>query len=218
MKTLKMSFLKLLCFKNKLGLLSLDVICILVALILSCILLQYAVVAPSEDVVEVCEVTLYEYLENPLSYSPQKNISIILEENTITVAMQQAFTYLIATRNENQTYQISTYTRFVSFFFSYLFGLIFSIVFLYITIEILLYFLIIGVKFFIGILQKIKLHISKKIWKVKNEFERRQKQKGVKEYEIPRLQEIYQLGYNMGHADGIAEGAKMGKSDLTYQN
>ena len=67
-------------------------------------------------------------------------------------------------------------------------------------------------------LQKFKVFISKKILKVKNEFERNQNQKGLKEYEIPRLQEIYQLGYNMGHADGIAEGAQMGKSDLSYQN
>ena len=53
---------------------------------------------------------------------------------------------------------------------------------------------------------------------MQNNIERQLKQKGVKEYEIPRLQEIYQLGYNMGHADGIAEGSKLGKSDLPYQN
>lgn len=218
MKTLKMSFLKLLCFKNKFNLLFLDVICILNAILLSCILLQHAVVAPSVDIVEVCEVALYEYLENPLSYSPPTNISIILEENTITVAMPKAFTYLIATRNENQTYQIATYIRFVSFFFSYLFCFIFSAIFWYITIEILLYFLIIGVKSSIRISQRIKFHISKKTRKLKNTFERIKKQRGVKEYENPRLQEIYQLGYNMGRADGIAEGSQMAKSDLPYQN
>ena len=51
-----------------------------------------------------------------------------------------------------------------------------------------------------------------------NNFEQRQNQKGLKEYEIPRLKEIYQLGYNMGHADGLAEGSMMGNSYFSYQS
>ena len=66
--------------------------------------------------------------------------------------------------------------------------------------------------------QNLKVYISQKILTVKNNFQRKQKQKGLKEYEIPRLQEIYQLGYNMGYADGIAEGTKMSKLELPYQN
>lgn len=218
MKTQKLSFQKLLCFKNKFNLLSLDVFCIFIAVIFSCILLNYAVVAPSEDIIRICESTLYEYLENPASYIPQKNISIILVDDTIIATIPQAFTYLIATRTENQTYQVDTHIKFFSFIIAYCIGFLFCVIFLYFTIEVSLYILMNLMKIFLANFKKFKDFTLKKIHKAMNEFERKQNQKGLKEYEIPRLKEIYQLGYNMGHADGIVEGAKMGKSDLPYQN
>ena len=218
MKTQKLSFLKLLCFKYKFNLLYLDVICILVAIVFSCILLQYAVVAPSEDIIQICESTLCEYFENPTNYIPQKNVSIILRNDNIIATIPQAFTYSIATRTENQTYQIDTHIKFFYFIMAYCIRFLFNVILLYFTIEVSLYILINWMKSFLAKLEGIKDFTLKKFQKAINEFERKQKQKGLKEYEIPRLKEIYQIGYNMGHADGIAEGAKMGKSDLQYQN
>ena len=218
MKTQKLSFLKLLCFKYKFNLLYLDVICILVAIVFSCILLQYAVVAPNEDIIQICESTLYEYFENPTNYIPQKNVSIILRDNNIIATIPRTFTYSIATRTENQTYQIDTHIKFFSFIIAYCIGFLFSAIFLYFTVEVSLYILINLMKISVANLKKFKDFTLKRFQKAMNEFEHKQKQKGLKEYEIPRLKEIYQIGYNMGHADGIAEGAKMGKSDLPYQN
>lgn len=218
MKTQKLSFLKLLCFKYKFNLLYLDVICILIAIVFSCILLQYAVVAPSEDIIQICESTLCEYFENPTNYIPQKNVSIILRNDNIIATIPQAFTYSIATRTENQTYQIDTHIKFFFFIIAYCMGFLFSVIFLYFTIEALLYIFINLMKSFLTNMKIIKDFTLKKFQKAINEFERKQKQKGLKEYEIPRLKEIYQIGYNMGHADGMAEGAKMGKSDLPYHN
>lgn len=218
MKTQKMSFQKLLCLKNKFNLLHLDVICILVAIVFSCILLQYAVVAPSEDIIKICESTLYEYFKDPTNYIPPKNVFIILTDDNTIATIPQAFTYSIAIRTENQTYQINTHIKFFSFIIAYCIGFLFNVVFLYFTIETLFCIFINFMKSFLANLKIFKNFTLKNFMKSKNEFERKQKQKGLKEYEIPRLKEIYQIGYNMGHADGIAEGAKMGKSDLPYQN
>ena len=218
MKKQNLSFLKLLCFKNKFNLLFLDVFCIFSAVIFSCIWLNYAVVAPSEDIINVCETALYEYLENPYEYSPPSNVSIILDENAIIAAFPRAFTFLIATQNENQTYLFDTQIKFGAFLFFYFVGFSFRVVFLYFSSEVLLCVLMHFMKFFLKLLNKSKNYFSKKFLHMQNNIERQLKQKGVKEYEIPRLQEIYQLGYNMGHADGIAEGSKLGKSDLPYQN
>ena len=218
MKKQKMSFQKLLCFKYKLNLLYLDIFCIFFAIVCSCILLQYTVIAPSEDIINVCENALYEYLENPSNFAPTANVSIILTDNAITATIPQAFTCLIATRTENQTYQITTHIKFCSFIFTYCIGFLLSIIFMYFLIECSLYLLIYLTKFFLSNFKRFKNFILKKVHKAMNNFERRQNQKGLKEYEIPRLKEIYQLGYNMGHADGLAEGSKMGISDFSYQN
>lgn len=218
MKTRKLSFVKLLCFKYKFNLLFLDVVCIFLAVVFSCICLQYAVVAPSQEVINLCEHTLLEYLENPAIFSPPINIYIILKENTITAAMPRAFTFLNAVLIENETFQIITHVNWCAFLATYLFGFAFGFVFWYVLIEFCFLLITNICKILFKLLKKSKIFAYKKFLKLKDNFERKQNQKGIKEYEIPRLKEIYQLGYNIGHADGIAEGVKMGKSDLTYMN
>lgn len=218
MKTQNLSFLKLLCFKYKFNLLYLDIFCIIIAIVFSCILLQYAVVAPSEDVINVCENALYEYIENPYNYSPPSNVSIILDENDIIAVVPRAFTYSIATLGKNQTYQFNTQIKFGAFLFYYFIGFVFRVSFVYASTEFILYLIIRSTKYIFNLLLTFKAYLSKKILKFNNNIERKLKQKDVKEYEIPRLREIYQIGYNMGHADGLAEGSKMSKSDFLYQN
>ena len=146
-----------------------------------------------------------------------KGVFIILEDEIITAAMPRAFTYLSAIRNENQTFHITTNINWGAFILTYFLGFIFRVVPLYVAIEVFFFTLINVLKFLLEILQKSKAYLSKKFFKMKNNIECQLKQTGVKEYEIPRLQELYQIGYNMGHADGLAEGSKMGKSDCSHQ-
>ena len=214
MKKQSFVFQKLLCFRYKYKLLILDIFCIILAIVSSCIFYQYKAAAPRNELVEICENSLYEYIDNPDSYTPPNHVIISLENNTITAAIPNAFIEITAYRSIDNTYDFSKEVRFAAFFAFSIYCLILYSTLCYFIFEVLLYLLLISCK---------KLHAFCKIFaqtfrikfsKFKYAIVRKWHSKTYKEYEDPRLKEIYQLGYNMGHADGLAEATQNNPIDL----
>ncbi len=214
MKKQTLHFQKLLCFHYKYKLLIVDILCIILAIVSSCIFYQYKAVASRQCLVEICENALYEYIENPLDYAPPEHVIISLENNTVSATIPDAFIEIIAQQDINGTYHFTKEARFEAFVAYSIYALFLYSILFYAIFESVLYLLIILIKKVLIFSEKFKENFVKKFSKFKNNLERKRKQKGYKDYEDPRLKEIYQLGYNMGHADGLAEGSKNGYDPL----
>lgn len=214
MKKQTLHFQKLLCFHYKYKLLIVDILCIILAIISSCIYYEYSAVASRQCLVEICENALYEYIENPLDYAPPEHVIISLEKNTISAAIPDAFIEIIAQQDVNGTYLFTKEARFEAFVAYSIYALFLYSILFYAILETVLYLLIILIKRLLIFSRKFKENFAKKFSKFKNNLERKWNQKGYQDYEDPRLKEIYQLGYNMGHADGLAEGSKNGYDPL----
>lgn len=208
MKKQTLHFQKLLCFHYKYKLLIVDILCIILAIIFSCIFYEYKAVASRQCLVEICENALYEYIENPLDYAPPEHVIISLEKNTISAAIPDAFIEIIAQQDVNGNYHFTKEARFEAFVAYSIYALFLYSILFYAILELLLYLTILLTKKLFVFSKKFKENFVKKFSKFKNNLERKWEKKCYKDYEDSRLKEIYQLGYNMGHADGLAEGSK----------
>lgn len=218
MKTQNLFFMKLLCFKNIFSMPFVNFGCMAIAVLISCILLNYAVVAPSREFVTICENVLYEYIESPSDFFLPDDVFIVLKENSIVATMPRAFVQITAIESNDSLYEFNRQIFWCEFLVSYfcIFMLILAI--FYTILEIILLVVIKVWKFFISVLAVFKSHFAKKFIKFKDFCERKYKQNQRLDYDNPKLKEFFQLGYNIGRADGIAEGTQMAKSDLANQN
>ena len=208
MKKQTLCFQKLLCFHYKYKLLIVDILCIILAFVSSYIFYQYKAVASRQELVEICEKSIVEYIENPINYAPPNHVVITLENDIISASIPDAFIEIIAHKNQDNAYQLEKETRFEAFVAYSIYALILYTLLAYAIFEVFLFLTVIFSKKLWILFKILKENLRKNFSRFVNNLERKRNQLGYKDYEDPRLKEIYQLGYNMGHADGLAEGSK----------
>lgn len=208
MKKQTLCFQKLLCFHYKYNLIFLDILCIILAIISTCIFFEYSTVVPRQDLFELCESALYEYIENPVDYVPADNVVISLEKNNIIASFSKSFFEITAYKNPDGTYQLMKAIQLEKFFISCVIFPLFSLTLDFIFFEFVMYFVFIIIRKISGILKNFKTIFRINLSKLIHTIDRKVKSKGYKEYEDSRLKEIYQIGYNMGYATGLSEGSK----------
>ena len=208
MKKQTLCFQKLLCFHYKYNLIFLDILCIILAIISSCIFYEYKTVAPRQELVDICENALYDYMENPVGYTLPDDVVISLKKNSISASIPKSFFEVTAYKNTDGSHQFVTIILFEKFIVSCIIFPILTFALNYFFFEIMMHLILAVTHKLINILKKLKTLFRIKLSKFIHTVERKIKSKGYKEYEDSRLKEIYQIGYNMGYANGLSESSK----------
>ena len=143
MKKQTLCFQKLLCFHYKYNLIVLDILCIILAIVSSCIFFEYQTVAPQQELVNICESALYDYIESPINYIAPDDVVIKLDKNSIRAYNSKSFFEIIASKNDDDSYNVVRAIQFKKFVTSYIISPIFYFAFNYIFFEFIIQLVVI---------------------------------------------------------------------------